>query len=200
VDFRRRDPAIQIEAYIDARKTCPARPDVNVFSKGWSNMKALILTVGLLTALPAAAERPMDLSIQSVGTFDAARVYSAVFTASGAIADQGNAIYYGVYTGEEVHITDLMTTSSGDYITLAINGNHVAGGENPPTWCPPPSAIPPGAVLRPQVGNWTVVTGTGKYSTFQGTGSWAAWVVFDVALSKPLWAKDCLTGHVHDIS
>jgi hypothetical protein len=90
-----------------------------------------------------------------------------------------------------------MTTSNQEFITLEINGNHVAGSNVLPTWCPPPVSIPPGAVLRPQIGNWRLVSGTGKFASLQGVGSWGGWVVFDEALSQPLSAIDCLAGQLH---
>jgi hypothetical protein len=63
--------------------------------------------------LPAVANPPAAVWIDSQGTFDANRVFSGIFTASGGITDQGVETDSPIFVGRAVRITRLMTTSSG---------------------------------------------------------------------------------------
>jgi hypothetical protein len=160
-------------------------------------MKKSIAALALLMTLPAAADKPRPLWIDSVGTFDANRVFSGSFTVSGAINDNGTELDTPVFNGAAIHITRLMTTSGGEYITLAINGNHVSGTNVPPNWCPQPP-VSPGTLLFAETGNWTILSATGQYAMLQGTGAWGSWVTVDPSFG-PLSAKDCLIGQMHYI-
>ena len=64
-------------------------------------MRTIVVAIALLTGLPVVvmAGPPMAVGIVSSGTFDANRIYSAVFTASGAIDDEGNLIDVSILTG-----------------------------------------------------------------------------------------------------
>jgi hypothetical protein len=160
-------------------------------------MKSSITAVVLLVTLPVAADKPRPLWIDSTGTFDANRVLSGSFTVSGAIDDHGTELDTPVFNGKAIHITRLMSTSGGEYITLAIDGNHVSGSNVPPTWCPQPPTSP-GTFLVPETGNWTIISGTGQYAMLQGAGAWGTWVTVDLSF-RPLSAKECLVGQVHYI-
>jgi len=102
-------------------------------------MRKFCLAIVILFAVPALAEKPSDVHINAAGTFDANRVLTGTFTASGAINELGSLVDTPRFAGQAVHISRLLTTSHGDYITIAINLTHVAGfNVEPPDWCPPP--------------------------------------------------------------
>jgi len=153
---------------------------------------------GLLAA-SALAEKPRDVRIDTLGTFDANRVLIATFTASGAINELGSVLDTPRFVGQAVNVSRLLTTAHGDYISIAINLTHIAGlHRSPPDWCAPPPS-PEGTLLFSQPGNWRVVSGTGPYSMLAGGGSFEAWIVFDAASFTPLAAKECLIGGVVDV-
>ena len=161
-------------------------------------MKTLIVAIGLFSAFSAVAGQPFEVEFDGAGQFDADRVYSGIFTATGAINTQGTVIDSPAFTGAAIHLTRTMVTSDGESIVLKVNANHVSGAHVIPAWCPPPSSIPPETFLFPQSGNWEVVAGSGKYSQFQGTGSWVTWVVL-AAIGQPVAAYDCMVGTVHTL-
>jgi hypothetical protein len=157
-------------------------------------MKRLIVALALLIALPVTAGPPEAVWMDVATTFDANRIASGTFTATGAISDQGTFVDTPKFVGAAIHLTRLLITAGGEYITIEINGNHVAGSNVPPTWCPAPPPVP-GTVLVPEFGTWRIISGTGPYATLQGTGAWATWVTASGAF-QPLSAKECLSGLV----
>ena len=159
-------------------------------------MKNLISAFLLLWGVQAVAGAPSAVWIDSAGEFDASRVYSGQFVASGAIDAQGTVADSPHFPGQSIHIIRTMVTSGGEYLVLEINANHVKGLNVVPDWCPAPETIPTGAVLVPESGNWRVLYGTGKYSALTGTGSFATWVVLDPAAVMPLSATECMDGGV----
>jgi len=166
-------------------------------------MKTPIAAAALLACLvtlPVAADAPTAVRIETTGTFDANFVFSGAFTASGAINETGSLVDAAAFPGSAIHITRLMATSAGEYITLEIYANSLKGVNLIPTGCLPPTTIPPGTVLLPRAGTWTITSGTGKYATVQGNGSWGSWVIFDLALGQPLTAHECLSGKLLKIS
>jgi hypothetical protein len=157
-------------------------------------MKHLLACAALLIALPVSAETPLDVQINTTGTFDANLVYSGTYTASGAISEVGAQVDTPVFTGAAFHVTRLLSTTKGHYIAIAINSNHVSGEKvSPPDWCPPPPT-PNGTYLFREGGNWTIAYGTGPYALLQGTGTRVAWVVVDAVLNIPVAATECLLG------
>jgi len=161
-------------------------------------MKLLIVAIALLLALPAAANPPVAVWIDTAGQFDANRQFSGVFTASGAIEAQGSVIDSPRFAGASIHITRNLTTSDNEHLVFEINANHVKGLHVVPDWCPPPETIPSGTVLVPESGNWKALYGTGNYAALKGTGSWAAWVVvsFESGIPAPVSANECMEGKV----
>lgn len=155
-------------------------------------MKRLIAAILLLAALPVTAGPPVAVWMDVVTIFDANRIASGTFTATGAIDEQGTFIDTPKFLGAAVHVTRLLSTSGGEFITIEINGNHVAGSNVAPTWCPAPPTVP-GTVLVAEIGHWKIVSGTGPYATLQGTGAWASWVTTTPSF-QPLSAKECLSG------
>ena len=153
----------------------------------------------LFITMPLLADVPKDIQINTTGTFDANLVFTGTFIASGGINEVGSAVDTPRFNGVAIHISWLLTTSHGDYITVKINSNHVAGTNvTPPDWCAPPPA-PPGTVLFLETGNWSVVSGTGPFTLLDGTGSRVAWVILDSATITPLAATECLKGAVKDV-
>jgi hypothetical protein len=154
----------------------------------------LIAAVALLSGSLVMASPPVEVRIDSGGQFDINRIYSGAFSASGAINTQGTLTDSPRFSGQAIHVMRTMITSDRETLVLELNANHVKGWNVVPTWCLPPATIPSGTVLVPESGNWKVLSGTGKYAPLQGTGSWAAWVVFDPALGLPVSATDCMAG------
>lgn len=157
-------------------------------------MKRFTPALVLLIALPVTAGPPEAVWMDVATTFDANRIASGTFTATGAIGDQGAFVDTPNFVGTAIHITRLLSTAGGEYITIAINGNHVAGSNVTPTWCPAPAPVP-GTLQVAEIGTWKIVSGTGPYATLQGTGAWASWVTAAGAF-QPLSAKECLSGKV----
>jgi hypothetical protein len=160
-------------------------------------MKMFVLAGALVVTLPALAGAPSAVWIDTTGTFDSNRVLTGTFKATGAITSQGTFIDAPRFEGQAAHVVRSITTSSSEYMTIEINGNHVAGNMVPPTWCPPPAGIPAGTTLVSEFGNWRLVSASGKYVALQGGGAWASWVAYDSTLGIPVSAKECLSGEVH---
>lgn len=160
-------------------------------------MKALLLAASTLVGMSTAlAGTPSDLWMQTTGMFDGNHILSGSFTSTGAIERQGSFVDSPRLAGQSIHIVRSMTTSKGEYITIEINSNHVKGTANPPSWCPLPPSMPPGAMLAPQAGSWVMTSVSGLLPVWQGTGSWASWVVYDPNLGLPVSATECLSGKV----
>jgi hypothetical protein len=163
-------------------------------------MKQIIAVLALLVGIPVLADviRGPDVRFDFTGTFDANRVFSGTFTASGGVNEVGTAVDDHRFSGDAIHITRLLTTSHGDYITIQINTNHAAGSNAaPPAWCPAPPT-PAGTTLFFEVGNWRVVSGTGVYALLNGTGDRAAWYILE-GTGAPLAATECLIGQVQSV-
>jgi hypothetical protein len=156
--------------------------------------RILIAAVALLWGSSLMASPPVEVRIDSGGQFDINRIYSGVFSASGAITTQGTVIDSPRFTGQAIHVMRTLVTSDRETMVLELNASHIKGLHVVPTWCLPPATIPSGTVLVPESGNWKVLSGTGKYAPLMGTGSWASWVVFDPALGRPVSATDCMAG------
>jgi hypothetical protein len=161
-------------------------------------MKNLLAAIAFISSLQATASTPIDVWIDTAGQFDANRIYSGGFAASGAIEAQGSVTDAPRFTGAAIHITRTMITSDSEHLVFEINANHVKGLHAVPDWCPLPETIPSGTVLVPESGSWKVTYGTGKYAALKGTGSWAAWVVLDLSsgIPVPVSAYDCMQGKV----
>lgn len=157
-------------------------------------MKRFIPALALLMALPVTAGPPGAVWLDVATTFDANRIASGTYTAAGAIGDQGTFVDTPTFVGAAIHITRLLRTADGEYITIAINGTHVAGTNVTPTWCAASAPIP-GTLQVAEIGTWRIVSGTGPYATLQGTGAWASWVTAAGSF-QPLSAKECLSGKV----
>jgi hypothetical protein len=160
-------------------------------------MKRLIPSLMLLFVLPVTGDTPDAVFMDFAVTFDANRIASGTFTATGAISDHGTFIDTPRPGGGlAIHGLRLMTTSAGEYITIKLNATFVNdGSKNPPTWCPAPPPVP-GTNLVSLVGTMQIVSGTGPYATLQGTGAWATWVTAAGPM-QPLSAKECFSGTVH---
>jgi hypothetical protein len=159
-------------------------------------MKNVMFAVLLLLTFSAWASPPVAIRFESEGQFDPNLIYTATFTASGAIVNQGNLIDFPRYAGAAIHVNRTMNTSDGKTLIFRINANHVKGSRVVPTWCSPPATIPSGTFLVPETGDWELLSATGSYAALKGTGSWAAWVVIDPALGRPVAATDCMAGKV----
>jgi len=147
------------------------------------------LFAGSVTASP-----PEALWVDVAVTFDESFGASGTFTATGAISDQGTLSDTPTFVGRAIHVTRLLNTSGGEYITIQINANS-GRGKSEPDWCPAPPPVPE-TTQRFRTGNWTIVSGTGPYATLQGTGAWATRVTFTLD-GLPLSAKECLSGQAH---
>ena len=162
-------------------------------------MRQIILVFLLTFSMPLLADKPSDIRINVIGTFDANHVLSGTFTASGFVNELGSLLDTPLFSGQAIHISRLLTTSHGEYITIEINANHIAGlNVTPPDWCPPPPT-PEGTLLFFQTGNWRVVSGTGPFSLLSGTGSRASWVLLDAGSFTPIAATECLIGKVKNV-
>ena len=154
-----------------------------------------LLAVAALTSLAAFAGEPGQLRVQITGQFDANRMFSGVFSTSGALNALGSVVDSPRPTGTAIHVRT-MTTSDSESLVFNVQADQVAESVAVPTWCAPPASVPAAAFLLPQVGNWTARNGTGKYAAIQGTGSWAAWVVVDSNLGhlsprRNAWSARC---------
>jgi hypothetical protein len=163
---------------------------------GEIEVRTLTAVIAFLLSLPVSGSTPIEVWFDNAGTFDANRILSGVFTASGAFDAQGSQIDSPRFTGQAIHITRTMLTTDGEQLVIAVNANHVTGIRVVPVWCAPPETIPPGTLLFPESGNWRVLSGTGKFAGLNGTGSWASWVVFDPVLGLPVSATECMDGKV----
>ena len=153
-----------------------------------------LLVVAALTSLAAFASEPGQLRVQITGQFDANRMFSGVFSTSGALTALGSVVDSPRPTGPAIHVVRTMTTSDSESLVFNVQADQVAETVALPAWCAPPASVPAAAFLFPQVGNWTARNGTGKYAAIQGTGSWAAWVVVDSSLGRPVAATECMVG------
>jgi hypothetical protein len=166
-------------------------------SDGSNTMKKLILASAMLVGLPALASPPVEVWFETSGEFDANLILSGSFVSAGAFDEQGSLVDSPIFNGVSIHVTRTMTTSGGDIIVMEINGNHVTGSQVIPTWCAPPTSLPPGTFLFPESGNWRVLYGTGSHASLKGNGSWATWVAVDQATGSPRTANECMSGTVH---
>ena len=157
-----------------------------------------LLAVAALTSCAAFAGEPGQLRVQITGQFDANRVFSGVFSISGDVNALGNVVDSPRPTGTAIHVVRTMTTSDSESLVFDVKAEYVAETLAVPTWCALPASVPAAAILLPQVGSWTARNGTGKYAAIQGTGSWAAWIVVDSRLGRPVAATECMVGSVQN--
>ena len=157
-------------------------------------MRQVLLVFLIFVASPLFAEKPTDIQINVTGMFDANIILSGTFTASGVLDEMGSFVDSPRYTGNAVHVSRLLTTLHGEYITLEMIFTHVATPNTvPPDWCPP-LPTPDGTLLFFQEGSWKVVSGTGPYALLKGNGSRAGWALLDSTSFVPVAAKECLKG------
>ena len=156
----------------------------------------IALAAAALTSLAAFAGEPGQLKVQITGQFDANRILSGVFSTSGALNALGSVVDSPRPSGTTIHVVRTLTTSDSESLVFDVKADHVAESVAVPIWCAPPASVPAAALLLPQVGNWTARNGTGRYAALQGTGSWAAWIVVESGLGRPVAATECMVGSV----
>jgi hypothetical protein len=155
-----------------------------------------LLAVAALASSVAFAGEPGQLRVQITGQFDANRMFSGVFSTTGALNALGSVVDSPRPTGNAIHVVRTMTTSDSESLVFNVTADQIAESVAVPIWCAPPASVPAAAFLLPQVGNWNARNGTGKYAAIQGTGSWAAWIVVDSSLGRPVAATECMVGSV----
>jgi hypothetical protein len=128
-------------------------------------MKKVLLTVALVglvvIAGPVAATQPQDVSIKAHTERGCPGPSACVFTATGAINDDGTTttrlVHAGALPSPTVGTAQYVKTFNGQAGSLTIHLDSMVTATNDPT-------------LAEEQGHWVIVSGTGAYSGLVGQG------------------------------